>query len=156
MPSTSVCCPVVLTSCGRWPRCLQRWARQPAPADHSTASQATAPTESTAKPAKPAQPEKQEKPDKALTLTAKEKAGHIRWLRPEFQNPAPISTLLNMELHVQANRGLQAGLALNDWATDVLTPSVTAAAESNATPSWPAALPLPAIEAASKAGARGQ
>ena len=43
---------------------------------------------------------------------AEEKAGHSRWLRPDFQNPVTGNTLLNKELITYTGRGLQANLAL--------------------------------------------
>ena len=39
---------------------------------------------------------------------AEEQTGHIRWLRPEFQNPAASKTLQNQELLAPAQQGLQA------------------------------------------------
>jgi hypothetical protein len=44
---------------------------------------------------------------------AEEKTGHIRWLRPEFQNPAASKPLLNQELLTPVVTGLQADLTLN-------------------------------------------
>ena len=67
---------------------------------------------------------------------AEEKTGHIRWLRPEFQNPqAPATTqpLLNQELLTHASIGLQADLALN-------VPPPAAKTASNL-PAWPGTLP---------------
>ena len=67
---------------------------------------------------------------------AEEKAGHIRWLRPEFQNPpaaAPNQTLLNQELLTHVSIGLQADLALN------VPPPATQTAAS--LPAWPGTLP---------------
>ena len=69
-----------------------------------------------------------------------EKTGHIRWLRPEFQNPqvaaaaaAADQSLLNQELLTQASPGLQADLALN------VPPPVGPTAAS--LPTWPGTLP---------------
>jgi hypothetical protein len=65
-----------------------------------------------------------------------EKAGRIRWLRPEFQNPqapAPDQSLLNQELPAQALSGLQADLALH-----VPPP---AAQPTASLPTWPGTLP---------------
>jgi hypothetical protein len=67
---------------------------------------------------------------------AEEKTGHIRWLRPAFQNPqapAPSQALSNKELPAQVLPGLQADLALN----------VPLPASKNASnlPAWPATLP---------------
>lgn len=47
-----------------------------------------------------------------LGVLANEKAGHIRWLRPDFQNPVTGSTILNNELTTYTGRWLQANLAL--------------------------------------------
>ena len=44
---------------------------------------------------------------------AEEKTGQIRWLRPEFQNPAARKSLLNQELLAPVVTGQQADLALN-------------------------------------------
>ncbi|MDR3453228.1 MAG: hypothetical protein P4L96_10560 [Rhodoferax sp.] len=44
---------------------------------------------------------------------AEEKNGHIRWLRPEFQNPALRQSLSNQEQSVPIPQGLQADLALD-------------------------------------------
>ena len=65
-----------------------------------------------------------------------EKAGHIRWLRPEFQNPQAAGTgmsLSNQELPAEASPGLQADLALN------VPPPVGPTAAS--LPTWPGTLP---------------
>lgn len=43
---------------------------------------------------------------------AEEKAGHFRWLRPDFQNPVTGNTLYNKERITYTGRGLQANLAL--------------------------------------------
>ncbi len=67
---------------------------------------------------------------------AEEKTGHIRWLRPEFQNPQPAASnqsLLNQELLAQVLPGLQADLALN-----VPPPAAKTAA---ILPAWPGTLP---------------
>ena len=42
-----------------------------------------------------------------------EKAGHVRWLRPEFQSPALATLLLNKELVTLSSQAVQADLALN-------------------------------------------
>ena len=75
-----------------------------------------------------------------VTLNAQraleEKAGHIRWLRPEFQNPQAVAKnqpLLNQELLAQVLPGLQADLALN-----VPAPATQTAASL---PAWPGTLP---------------
>ena len=47
-----------------------------------------------------------------LGVLTNEKAGHIRWLRPDFQNPVTGNTLLNNELTTYTGRWLQANLAL--------------------------------------------
>ena len=70
---------------------------------------------------------------------AEEKAGHIRWLRPEFQNPqnprSPASdqSLSNQELLAHVSTGLQVDLALN-----VPPP---AAKTAPGLPAWPGTLP---------------
>ena len=67
---------------------------------------------------------------------AEEKTGHIRWLRPEFQNPqaaAADQSLLNQELPAHVSPGLQADLALN-------VPPPAAKAAPNL-PTWPSTLP---------------
>jgi len=92
---------------------------------------------------------------------AEEKIGRIRWLRPEFQDPALANLLPNQELLTPARQALQADLALNVPAQD----PAAAATGSQAPQAWPAslpeqvravaqmldsattALPLPAIEA---------
>ncbi|MBT9477059.1 DNA methyltransferase [Polaromonas sp.] len=94
---------------------------------------------------------------------AEEKAGHIRWLRPAFQDPAvaraAANTLSNQELLVPTLNGLQADLTLDlpqqpvphatpatqqPWPS-ALPEQVRALAQLLA--SAPSALPLPAIEA---------
>ena len=67
---------------------------------------------------------------------AEEKAGNIRWLRPEFQNPAAKS-LQNQELETPASIGLQADLALNLPLPAAKTDAKTAAG----LPAWPGTLP---------------
>ena len=66
-----------------------------------------------------------------------EKAGYVRWLRPEFQNPSTqsvTSSLLNQEQSGQVLPGLQADLALN------LPIQAVSQAASAAQP-WPGTLP---------------
>ena len=65
-----------------------------------------------------------------------EKTGRIRWLRPEFQNPAVAKILSNQEQLMHVSLGLQAEMAL-DMAQK---PPETAAKGANTQP-WPAALP---------------
>ena len=65
-----------------------------------------------------------------------EKTGRIRWLRPEFQNPAAAKILSNQEQLMHVSLGLQAEMAL-DMAQK---PPETAAKGANTQP-WPAALP---------------
>ncbi|WP_188708642.1 class I SAM-dependent DNA methyltransferase [Polaromonas eurypsychrophila] len=67
---------------------------------------------------------------------AEEKTGHIRWLRPEFQNPAASKTLQNQELLAPAQQGLQAEMALDIEAK----PSSGKTPDQNTQP-WPASLP---------------
>jgi hypothetical protein len=67
---------------------------------------------------------------------AEEKAGRIRWLRPEFQNPqapAPSQSLSNQELPAQVLPGLQPDLALNV--------PLPAAKTAPGLPNWPNTLP---------------
>ena len=68
--------------------------------------------------------------------TAEEQTGHIRWLRPEFQNPAAKS-LQNQELLTPTSIGLQADLALELPAE---TPLGVAEASTTSQP-WPSDLP---------------
>ena len=68
---------------------------------------------------------------------AEEKTGHIRWLRPEFQNPELAKLLLNQELLAPVNQGLQADLALNVPSAD----AVGAATDGQTAQAWPATLP---------------
>ncbi len=66
-----------------------------------------------------------------------EKAGHVRWLRPEFQNPSTqsvTSSLSNQEQSGQTLPGLQADLALD------LPIQAVSQASSTAQP-WPGTLP---------------
>ncbi|MDP3249491.1 MAG: class I SAM-dependent DNA methyltransferase [Polaromonas sp.] len=67
---------------------------------------------------------------------AEEKTGRIRWLRPEFQNPAASKTLQNQELPATDRQGLQAEMALENEAQPAAgkTPGQT-------TQPWPASLP---------------
>lgn len=71
---------------------------------------------------------------------AEEKAGTVRWLRPEFQNPdasAATRTLSKDELLTHTPRALQADLALNSpEAVDSPVAATSAAAQP-----WPATLP---------------
>jgi hypothetical protein len=72
---------------------------------------------------------------------AEEKAGTVRWLRPEFQNPsaqAAGNTLQKDELVAHIPRGLQTDLALNSPAAAATRKA--SAASSEALP-WPATLP---------------
>jgi hypothetical protein len=80
-----------------------------------------------------------------------EAAGHIRWLRPAFQDPsvraAQGEALSNKELSVQHSIGLQADLALECAPEQPLAASATASpatavnAASAAPQAWPADLP---------------
>ena len=63
-----------------------------------------------------------------------EKSGKIRWLRPEFQNPAAHKTLQNQELAAQESIGLQADF-IDDNAPKA---SISLASAAQA---WPATLP---------------
>ena len=67
---------------------------------------------------------------------AEEKTGLIRWLRPEFQNPAASKTLQNQELLAPAQQGLQAEIAL-----DNKEKPVSGKAPDQNTQPWPARLP---------------
>ncbi|MEO6017239.1 MAG: DNA methyltransferase [Polaromonas sp.] len=67
---------------------------------------------------------------------AEEKVGHIRWLRPDFQNPAANKTLSNQELLAPVNQGLQAEMALETVQTAVPSPSKDGVAQA-----WPSTLP---------------
>jgi len=67
---------------------------------------------------------------------AEEKAGHIRWLRPAFQNPAAHKALQNQELLVPVVQGLQAEIALETAQTPANTQTKDAATQP-----WPSALP---------------
>ncbi len=96
--------------------------------------------------------------ERLVTLNARraaeEKAGTVRWLRPEFQNPATPSqpgALPNQELPAQEPRGLQADLALKTPAQEApphkagkprkgAAATAPAAASVTAQP-WPATLP---------------
>jgi hypothetical protein len=90
-------------------------------------------------------PDKDELLTRLVALNAKraaeEKQGQVRWLRPEFQNPAARELLQNKELLTHIPRGLQADLA---------------SAGETPTTAWPATLPeqvraLAAVLAASTA-----
>jgi hypothetical protein len=65
---------------------------------------------------------------------AEEKTGLIRWLRPDFQNPALANLLLNQELLAPVVTGLKADLALN-------SPSQGTVAASGTVQPWPGTLP---------------
>ena len=65
---------------------------------------------------------------------AEEKTGHIRWLRPSFQDPSHTKLLLNIEQVTPAINGVQADLALNPEKISVSAPL------AGALP-WPSALP---------------
>ncbi len=71
-----------------------------------------------------------------------ESSGHIRWLRPEFQNAS--ATLSNSELAEQQILGLQADLIpkndLQQPAT-ATAPAAHSATQATATQAWPADLP---------------
>jgi hypothetical protein len=67
---------------------------------------------------------------------AEEKAGRIRWLRPEFQNPAAGKTLQNQELLAPAQQGLQSEMALENKAKPVSSKT-----SAKTTQPWPANLP---------------
>ncbi|HYW58807.1 MAG TPA: DNA methyltransferase [Polaromonas sp.] len=66
---------------------------------------------------------------------AEEKAGHIRWLRPAFQNPAASTSLSNQELLAPVVKGLQAEIALES------EPTASKTAKNDGTQPWPSALP---------------
>ena len=69
---------------------------------------------------------------------AEEKAGHLRWLRPEFQNPATpgdAKLLSNQEHVAHVKIGLQADLIL-----ETVVETASAAMESAQQP-WPFTLP---------------
>lgn len=66
---------------------------------------------------------------------AEEKTGHIRWLRPSFQDPSQAKTLSNQELSAPVFKGLQADLSLNSEVKKA--PKMPDAA----TQAWPSALP---------------
>ena len=70
---------------------------------------------------------------------AEEKAGHVRWLRPEFQHPAINQTLSNQELVSQSQQALQADLALETPA-ELVAEAAAPVAATTALP-WPATLP---------------
>ncbi len=84
---------------------------------------------------------------------AEEKAGTVRWLRPEFQNPVitpTIESLSNNEPHTHIPRGLQADLALTIPEKAPLgkfakspkpAKTVAPAATSTTHQPWPATLP---------------
>ena len=66
-----------------------------------------------------------------------EKTGHIRWLRPAFQNPALGASLLNQELLTPFSIGLKADLALNSHSENMLA----AATGLQAAQAWPGTRP---------------
>ena len=66
---------------------------------------------------------------------AEEKTGHIRWLRPSFQDPAQAKMLSNNELLAPMVKGLQADLALDSEQTPPTT------ANHPAAQAWPSTLP---------------
>ena len=66
---------------------------------------------------------------------AEEKTGHIRWLRPSFQDPSQAKSLSNNELSAPVVKGPQADLALNAEQNPATT------ANHPAAPPWPGALP---------------
>ncbi len=70
---------------------------------------------------------------------AEEKAGRVRWLRPEFQHPAINQTLFNQELGYQSQQALQADLALETPAEPATEAPAPVAATT--TLPWPATLP---------------
>jgi hypothetical protein len=83
---------------------------------------------------------------------AEEAAGHIRWLRPAFQDPRAVEqaaqqangVLLNNELLPRYSKGLQADLALENEPPEASTASGELPAASQAAPAiqpWPADLP---------------
>jgi hypothetical protein len=83
---------------------------------------------------------------------AEEAAGHIRWLRPAFQDPRAAAqaaqqangALLNNELLPQYSKGLQADLALENDSQEASTASdglLTAAQAAQSIQPWPAELP---------------
>ncbi|OYU32974.1 MAG: hypothetical protein CFE39_00565 [Comamonadaceae bacterium PBBC2] len=80
---------------------------------------------------------------------AEEKAGTVRWLRPEFQNPASqanAASLSKEELLPHIPSALQADLALNSPEEDELVPVVKAGKTKTASvaadaQAWPANLP---------------
>lgn len=67
---------------------------------------------------------------------AEEKTGHIRWLRPAFQNPATNKLLPNQNLLAPVTQGLQAEIALETAQAPASKPTT-----DGATQPWPSALP---------------
>jgi hypothetical protein len=65
-----------------------------------------------------------------------EKAGHIRWLRPAFQNPTTSKALQNQELLTPVSIGLQAEMAL-----EIGQKPAKKGAKEQITQNWPSALP---------------
>lgn len=76
---------------------------------------------------------------------AREEAqGHVRWLRPDFQNPAAQAQLLKTELPAQATQGLEAKNTHNPQhaaTADGDGATVAAATTKTAQQAWPATLP---------------
>ena len=66
--------------------------------------------------------------------TAEEKAGHIRWLRPDYQNPAARTALSNQERTMAVLPGQQADLALD-------SPNQSSPAATGTLQPWPSTLP---------------
>ena len=67
---------------------------------------------------------------------AEEKAGHIRWLRPAFQNPAASKALQNKDLLTSVSIGLQAEMAL-----EIEQKPIKKGTKESATQNWPNTLP---------------
>ncbi len=70
---------------------------------------------------------------------AEEKAGRVRWLRPEFQHPTSRQALSNQELADQSQKALQADLAL-ETPVELASEAAGPTAATTALP-WPATLP---------------
>ncbi len=67
---------------------------------------------------------------------AEEKTGHIRWLRPAFQNPAASESLSNRELLTPVAQRLQTEMALEEAPNPLPTQT-----KGQTTQPWPATLP---------------
>ena len=67
---------------------------------------------------------------------AEEKAGHIRWLRPAFQNQAANKSLQNQELLTPVSIGLQSEMAL-----EIEQKPTKKGAKEQITQNWPNTLP---------------